>query len=88
MSLPWTNKRFWALALLTLATVLYRGVDIYRSFFSSMVPRMVGVATNVVDGEIVVDQATAQKLFGHPTVASQAGLRVGDRIQSIYNAAG
>jgi len=88
VSLPWTNKRFWVLVLLAVTTGLYRGVDIYRLFISTAAPRMVGLVTTVDRGDMVVDPATSHKIFGQPTAASQAGLKAGDRIHAIYNAAG
>jgi len=76
------------LVVLALITGLYRGVDIYRLFFSTTAPRMVGLATNIEQGKMVVDPATLSKIFGQPTAASQAGIKAGDRIHAIYNAAG
>ena len=88
MSLPWANRRFWVLVLLTVTTALYRGVDIYRLFLSTAGPRMVGLATTIENGEMVVDRATLTWMFGQPTPAAQSGLKPGDRIHAVYNAAG
>ncbi|MFB3903542.1 MAG: SpoIIE family protein phosphatase [Acidobacteriota bacterium] len=88
MSLPWSNKRFWVLALLAVTTVLYRGADIYRLFFSADVPRMVGLATTIDKGQIVVDPATRDTMFGQPSPAALAGLKGGDRIHAVYNEGG
>ncbi len=88
MSLPWTNKRFWVLVLLAVTTGLYRGVDVYRLFFSETAPRMVGLVTTIENGEMVVDAATLNKIFGQSTPAAQAGLKPGDRIHAVYSGAG
>jgi sigma-B regulation protein RsbU (phosphoserine phosphatase) len=76
------------LVLLTVTTGLFRGTDIHRLFFSPAAPRMVGLVTTVENGEMVVDPATPAKVFGQPSAPARAGLRAGDRIRAVYNAAG
>jgi len=88
VSRPWTDKKFCILVLLAVTTGLYRGVDIYRLFFSTAAPRMVGLVMVIDKGEMVVDPATLNKVFEQPSAAAQAGLKPGDRIYAVYNAAG
>jgi phosphoserine phosphatase RsbU/P len=85
---PQTQRRFWLLLILALATIAYRAADIRQVFFGSVIPRMAGFSYDIEQGHMVVAFVVEKEITGTSTPAYQAGLQQGDRILAVHNRRG